>query len=308
MVVFMVMALVMVLVLVLVLALVLTLVMVMESVYGDRNHENREDRRQKLKQAILSGIQKSGAVVIPAFSIERTQVLLYEINNMVEDGEIPSVPVFLDSPLAEKVTKIYQKYQKDFKVSVREEIKSGDDIFDFPKLQIVGRATESAQIEKIPGAKIILSGSGMSEGGRVVNHEVHFLPDPKATIILVGYQSVGSLGRQIQDGSKEVIINKQKVTVRATIVNITGYSSHKDSEHLLEFVEEVNNPHYIKGGTEKNQFNSDANGQGANQKHLLKVFVIMGEPKSSLFLAQRIRDYLDIEAVYPEEGKGYELN
>ncbi len=276
--------------------------LVMESVYGDRNHESKTERREKLKQAILNGIKKDGTMVIPAFSIERTQVLLYELNNMIEDKEIPEVPVFVDSPLALKVTEIYKKYQKDFKLSVQEEIKKGDDIFDFPNLKIVGRASESREIENIKGAKIILAGSGMSEGGRVVNHEAHYLPDPNATIILVGYQSVGSLGQAIQDGKKEVFIDadgdqqngKEKVKVRATIANITGYSSHKDSEHLLEFVEQVATPPLTP---------PQRGGEGT----LKRVFVIMGEPKSSLFLTQRIRDYLGIDAIYPEEGKEYEL-
>jgi len=262
--------------------------MVMESVYGDRNHESKGERRVKLKQAILNGIKKDGTIVIPAFSIERTQVLLYEINNMIEDKEIPQVPVFLDSPLAEKVTHIYKKYTVDFKESVKEEIKKGDDIFDFPNLHIVENTLESRDIEKIEGAKIILAGSGMSEGGRVVNHEANYLSDPKATIILVGFQSVGSLGRAIQDGRKEIEIyinhKKEKVKIRAKIENIMGFSSHKDSEHLLEFVEQV------------------------NTSPLKKVFVIMGEPKASLFLSQRIHDYLDIEAIYPEEGKEYLLS
>ena len=262
--------------------------LVMESVYGDRNHESKQERRKKLKQYILEGIKKDGTIVIPAFSIERTQVLLYEINNMIEDKEIPQIPLFLDSPLAEKVTDIYKKYENDFKKSVQSEIKAGDDIFDFPGLHIVGRSAESAEIEKIKGAKIIMAGSGMSEGGRIVNHEAHYLPDPKATVILVGYQSVGTLGRQLQDGIDKIEIFKdgkiERLKVKAKIENITGYSSHKDSEHLQEFVEKIN-----------------------ESKKLTKVFVIMGEPKSSLFLTQRLRDYLDINAVYPEEGKEYEL-
>ncbi len=270
---------------------------VMESVYGDRNHESKEERRNKLKQAILIGIKKDGTIVIPAFSIERTQVFLYEINNMIENKEIPPTPVFLDSPLAEKVTDIYKKYQKDFKESVKQEIRAGDDIFIFPGLKIVKDAKESEEIEKTAGAKIILAGSGMSEGGRIVNHEMHYLPDPKATIILVGYQAVGTLGRKLEDGAKEITpptlpyikggkteSNSGKIKVRAKIEVIKGYSSHKDSEHMLEFVEKTN-----------------------ESKKLTKVFVIMGEPKSSLFLTQRIREYLDIDAVYPEEGKEYEL-
>lgn len=277
---------------------------VMESVYGDRDHESKKDRREKLKQTILGGIKRNGAIIIPAFSVERTQVLLYEINNMVEDEEIPGIPVFLDSPLALKVTEIYKKYTRDFNESVKEEIKEGDDIFNFPGLQIVKNMEESRKIENISEAKIILSGSGMSEGGRVVNHELHYLSDHNATIILVGYQAVGTLGRKLQDGVKEIEINKdgkrRKVKVRAKIENITGYSSHKDSKHLLEFVEKVNN---LSTSPPTSLFVKEG-----GERKLKQVFVIMGEPKSSLFLIQRIRDYLGIEAIYPEEGKEYELN
>jgi metallo-beta-lactamase family protein len=135
----------------------------------------------------------------------------------------------------------------------------------------------------------------MSEGGRIVNHEAHYLPDPKATIILVGYQAVGTLGRMLEDGAKEVEMNGEKIKVRAEIKTIEGYSSHKDSDHLIEFVEKANtppNPPLV---------------QGREDKKLKKVFVIMGEPKSSLFLCQRLRDYLDVPAIYPEEGKEYIL-
>jgi metallo-beta-lactamase family protein len=289
--------------------------LVMESVYGDRNHESKDERREKLKQYLLEGIKKDGTIVIPAFSIERTQVLLYEINKMVESGEIPETPVFLDSPLAEKVTDIYKKYEKDFKKSVQAEIKSGDDIFDFLGLKIIKTAEESQEIEKISGAKIILAGSGMSEGGRIVNHEAHYLSDSNATIILVGYQAVGTLGRRLQDGAREIelrIMNhelsngkKEKIKVRATIKNITGYSSHKDSEHLQEFVEKITSPGLRLGlsSTEERQ------GKQTISSHKLKrVFVIMGEPKSSLFLVQRLRDYFDVDALYPEENKTYELS
>lgn len=258
--------------------------LVMESVYGDRNHESKEERRKKLKQTLLDGIKRGGEIVIPAFSMERTQILLYEINNMIEDGEIPKVPVFLDSPLAQKVTEIYKKYEGDFKESVKKEIKAGDDIFEFPGLKIIKNFEESQEIGKIVGPKIILAGSGMSEGGRVLSHESRILGDPRNTLILVGYQSVGTLGRRLEEGVKEITIKQtnslHKIKIKAKIEVIKGYSSHMDSEHLLEFVEKAK-PH--------------------------QVFVIMGEPKSALFLTQRIRDYLDIPATYPEEGKEYEL-
>lgn len=277
--------------------------LVMESVYGDRNHESRDERKDKLKQIILDGIERGGTVVLPAFSLERTQVLLYEINNMIEEGSIPKVPVFLDSPLAEKITTIYKKHSSEFKDEIKKEIKAGDDIFSFPGFEIVETAKESAFIEKTESPKIILAGSGMSEGGRVVSHEINILGDPKNTLVLVGYQSPGTLGRRLEDGAKEVSIwqprsakgqerKPSKVTVRAKIETIKGFSSHMDSDHLVEFVER-------SAATE--------GGEQSQTTKLKKVFVIMGEPKSSLFLCQRIREYLDIDALYPEADKVYEL-
>lgn len=269
---------------------------VMESVYGDRNHADREQRRQRLKEIILEGIKKNGAIIIPAFSIERTQVLLYELNNMVEDSEIPSIPVYIDSPLASKVTAIYAKHKDLFKKETRDEIKSGDDIFNFPKLRIVQSHNESVEIEKTADPKIIMAGSGMSQGGRVVNHEMHYLSDPNATIILPGYQGVGTLGRLLEEGVKEINLHDKKITVKAKIEKISGYSSHKDSDHLVEFVGEAVGDEITEGTEQK------------RSTKLKQVFVIMGEPKSSLFLVQRIREYLGVEAIYPEEGKSYELD
>ena len=255
---------------------------VMDSVYGDRNHESKEDRDAKFKRILTEGIARGGTIVIPAFSLERTQVILYEINNLVEEKQIPSVPVFLDSPLALKVTDIYKHTAKYFNHGVQKEIKGGDDIFNFPKLRIVRDGKESKSLLEEASPKIIIAGSGMSSGGRVVFHEMNYLPDPKNTILLMGYQAVGTLGRAIQEAPKELIIQNVKIPVRARIEMITGYSSHKDSEHLIDMIADT--AHTVK-----------------------KVFVVMGEPKASLFLVQRLRDYLDVDALYPQRGRPYVL-
>ena len=257
--------------------------MVMESVYGDRNHEPKNERSQKIKNALKRTLERGGTVLIPAFSLERTQVILYEINNLIEDGHIPHVPVFLDSPLGRKVTHIYKASKHLFNEAVKKEIKEGDDIFDFPGLNIVHSNQESEGIKRAGGPKIILAGSGMSEGGRILRHEKDFLSDHKNSIILVGYQTPGSLGRQIFDGAKEVSIEHKKVKVNAEIHHILGYSSHKDSDNLVEFV-------------------------STTTKTLKKVFVAMGEFKSSTFLAQRLRDYLDVNAVVPTENMIAEID
>ncbi|MFZ2621193.1 MAG: MBL fold metallo-hydrolase [Minisyncoccia bacterium] len=257
--------------------------LIVDSVYGDRNHEPKDERDEKFRRISTETIQANGALVIPAFSIERTQVILYELNNLVEEHKIPSVPIFLDSPLGSKVTAIYAHTIRDFNSGVQKEIKDGDDIFQFPKLTITHGSRDSQDIINTPNPKIIIAGSGMSSGGRVVGHEIHFLPDPKSTILLMGYQAVGTLGRRIQDRPKEVEIKDSIIPIRARIEMISGYSSHKDSDGLVNMVSDTS-------------------------KTVKKVFVVMGEPKSSTFLVQRLRDELEVDAIYPERGKVYDLS
>jgi metallo-beta-lactamase family protein len=219
--------------------------------------------------------------------VDRSQILLYELNNLVRDRRIPSVPVFFDSPLAEKVTGIYKESTDLFNDAAKKQIASGDDIFSFPHLTFVETQSESRGIEKFKGAKIILAGSGMSVGGRVISHEQHFLPDPKSTILLVGYQAAGSLGRELADGAKKVSIHGEQVKVNAKIETLYGYSAHKDGDHLVEFVATA--------------------GDKTSKARLKEVFVVMGEPGASMHLAQRINDELNIKAIVPERLKPYSL-
>jgi len=257
--------------------------LLMESVYGDRLHEEVKERTSLLQMYIEDILHKQGTLIIPAFSLERTQGMLYEINNLVEDGLIPAIPVFLDSPLAIKVTEIYRNYTEYLKDSVQDEIRGGDDIFDFPKLKFTHTMKDSSEIEKVRGAKIIIAGSGMSHGGRILEHEKRYLEDPKTTLLLVGYQAVGSLGRLLNDGAKKVKILDTDVKVKAKIARIRGYSGHADRDQLIEFV---------GGGCDK----------------VKQVFVAMGEERSALFLVQRLRDYLGINAVAPTRDEGFEID
>jgi metallo-beta-lactamase family protein len=251
-----------------------------ESVYGDRNHESSSERKEKLKKAIVETLEKKGILIIPAFSLERTQHLLFEINNLVENGEVGQIPVYFDSPLAIKLTEIYKRNTSSFKDSVRKQIEEGDDIFDFPKLSLTRGREDSEEIWHTPSPKIILAGSGMSMGGRVVSHEKKYLSNPSTTILFVGYQAAGSLGRQLSEGSKKIFINGEKVEVRAKIMQVEGYSSHRDSDGLVDFVSKISPE---------------------------KVFVAMGEPKAATFLAQRVREELGISAVVPERDSVYEI-
>lgn len=251
--------------------------MVMESVYGDRLHEDVATRTSHLLSCIQRTIAEKGVLIIPAFSLERTQAMLFEINNFVEAGKIKPVPVFLDSPLAISVTELYQNHRNYLKQEIQEQISHGDDIFDFPKLSFTRSVASSHDIESVPAPKIIIAGSGMSHGGRIREHERQYLDDPRTTLLLVGYQSVGSVGRLLQDGAKRIRIDGQEVKVRARIETIRGYSGHADRDQLIDFV---------------------AHTSGS----LKRVFVAMGEERSSLFLVQRLRDYLGVDAVVPSPG------
>jgi len=257
--------------------------LIMESVYGDRNHSEKDNRIEILKEVIKKNIARRGVLMIPAFSIERTQEILLVFNEMIENHEIPFVQVYLDSPLGINITKVYKKYEKDFNENTEKIIKSGDDIFAFVGLKMTKTTEESKEINNSPNPKIIIAGSGMSNGGRIVHHEQKYLKDAHNTLLLVGYQAVGTLGRKLQEGLKKVFIHGEEIEVKAEIVNISGFSAHKDSDNLIKFVE-------------------------STAHTLEKVFVVLGEPKSQNYLAQKLIDIYHLNAVVPNLRESVELD
>src|SRR3989338_2084274 len=256
--------------------------LIMESVYGDRNHESRDDRRKNLEEAIEDNYKRKGTLIIPTFSLERSQELLFELNSLVEEKRIPVMPIFFDSPLAIHLTEIFKQFKNYFNERAQAAMVHDKYLFDFPGLHSTLKSSESRMINVVPNPMIIIAGSGMSSRGRIVFHERHFLPDPNNTILLTGYQSAGTPGRLIQEGVKTVRIGGEYTVVRAHLVTISGYSGHKDSDGLLEFVEGM-------------------------QKKVKKVFVVMGETKYAMFLVQKLKDNLKVEAYAPERGDVAEL-
>jgi metallo-beta-lactamase family protein len=250
--------------------------LIMESVYGDRNHESRSERKKLLEQALEDNYKAKGTLIVPTFSLERSQELLFELNDLVEHDRIPVMPIFLDSPLAIRLTDVFKQFKDYFNETAQKAMASDKHLFEFPGLHTTLHSEESRQINDVPNPKVIIAGSGMSSGGRIVHHEKHYLPDPNNTLLLTGYQAVGTIGRLIQEGIKTVKISGEDVPVRARVVTINGYSGHKDSDGLINFVE----------GT---------------METVKKVFVVMGEPKSAMFLVQKLRDNLGVEAYTPEE-------
>ena len=256
--------------------------MVIESTYGDRLHEDYSQADLKLERAIENIVKKKGTLMIPAFSLERTQRILYQINDLVENGRIPKIKIFLDSPLSIKATEVYKNYANLYNAEAKNSLLKGDDLFDFPGLVLTMESEESKKIHEVVPPKIIIAGSGMCNGGRIIHHLKNYLPSKNNTVLFVSYLAVGSLGRLLYDGEKLVSIMGEKILVEAEIEKIGGYSSHADLNGLLGFV-------------------------AKSADTLEKVFVTHGELKSSSFLAQRLRDYLGVAAVAPAYGETREI-
>ena len=253
---------------------------VIESTYGDRLHQKAPEGI--IEDVIEDAVRAGGVLMIPAFAMERTQKLLFEINELIENGRVPSVPVFLDSPLAIKVTDIYKKYKDYFDKKTMNLLKGDNLLFDFPGLKKTLTIDESKSINEARSPKVIIAGSGMSQGGRILHHEKRYLRDPNSTILFIGYQSKGSLGRKIQEGEKLVRIHGEEVPVRCRSVSIGGYSAHADQGQLLDWLYPM-------------------------RLSLEKVFVVQGEEDASTIFAQKVINDLAVHAEIPEERKSYEL-
>lgn len=253
-----------------------------ESTYGDRIHEDKLKRKEKLENIIEETFGKKGVLMIPSFAIERTQELLFELNELVEHNRIPKVPIFIDSPMAIRATEIYKKHQNYFNKEAMQLIKSGDNLFNFPGLVLTETVEKSKSINKIAPPKLIIAGSGMSTGGRIVFHEKMYLSNPDNCLLIINFQVKNSLGRKLLQGAKKAVIFREEIPVRAKIITIEGYSSHADQKDLYTWLSGFSKP-------------------------IKNVFAIHGEEKSSKALVQKIKDHLGISASIPKIGKIVEL-
>lgn len=250
--------------------------LVTESTYGDREHEDIKEKKLKLERVIEKSVLQGGVLMIPAFSLERTQELLWEISGMLKNKQIPDVPIYLDSPLAIHATEIYQKYYSYLNKAYVD--KESFSFFKVPSVHFSLTTEDSKKINDVPAPKIIIAGSGMSTGGRILHHERRYLQDPKSTILFIGYQAPGSLGRRIQDGADTVRLFGEDIPVRCHKEVIHGYSAHPDENVLFDFIRE-------------------------RSDRLKKVFAVHGEPRASLAMVQKLRDYLGIHAIAPKYGE-----
>lgn len=244
---------------------------VMESTYGDRLHPD-EDSSQMLQDEINAAEANGGTLLIPTFALERTQELLHLIMHLKKEGKVRAeTPIILDSPMADKATEVYLNYPELFNTHVEEDLSEGG-MFNFEGLEVILKRSQSRGLVKRNGAKVILAGSGMMAGGRIVGHAAQYLTQSKNRLFIVGYQGEGTLGRELMEGKKQVIIEGQSVTIRGTVTVTHAMSSHADQGQLMDWLK------HIKG--------------------VKKLILTHGEDPSREALSQKVREELGIEKIY----------
>ncbi len=253
---------------------------VIESTYGDREHKTNEESREEFREAIKVMIQDHGKVLIPTFVVDRAQRVLYEIMLMQKDGILPlDIPIYFDSPMGKKATEVYNKHLSLLSSEIQEQIRAGNDPFSPENLRIVSDVEESKKINKIKEA-VVLAGSGMCNGGRIVHHLKNSLFLETTDVVFVGYQARSTLGRRLVEGEKYVRVAGEEVAVKAKIHTINGFSAHADRRDLLAWA---------------GQFRTDP-----------LFFITHGEHESSQALAETLRTK-GIRSFVPERGREYNL-
>ena len=267
--------------------------LVMESTYGNRLHVRNDDKAEMFLDIVSETLDKGGRVIIPSFAVGRTQEILYEIDKLKEEyGQDPeffekykkimNVPVYVDSPLAISATEVFKKNTDLFEEEIKKKIISGDHPLDFPGLKFTQTADESKELNMSTEPSIIISASGMCEVGRIKHHLKHNLWDPTSTILFVGYQAPGTLGRSIVEGAEKVKIFGEEIAVNARVEYIEGFSGHADQTWLMNFVNSFTNP----------------------PKH---IFLVHGEPEGQEELKRKIEAECKISVTIPDFGESYEL-
>jgi metallo-beta-lactamase family protein len=213
-----------------------------ESTYGDRLHDDRTNIKTAIAEVINTTDRAGGNLIVPSFALERSQELLYYISELLREGAIPHLMVFLDSPMASAITKVFRRHSELFDPEMRRRVQIKDSPFDFPGLKFTETTKESKAINAIKGTVIIIAGSGMCTAGRIKHHLANHISRPESTVMFVGYQAVGTLGRRILDGDAEVRILGANYPVKAHIVQIPGFSAHADRDELLYWLSSLPRP------------------------------------------------------------------
>ncbi len=256
---------------------------VMESTYGDRDHENHGTVDSQLETVIKEAVADGGKVIIPIFAIERAQELIYHLNHLLRGARIPTIPVFLDSPMAADVNEVFRRHRECFDEEAEEIVASGGALLKFPSLRVVQSVQESMAINSMKGPAVIMATSGMCTAGRIKHHLAQYIGNPACTVLFVGYQSHGTLGRQILDGNEEVRIHGIWRLVKAKVRQIQGISGHADRSSLLKWLSHFTTPPR-------------------------QVFITHGEEGASLAFAEQVRHQFGWNVCVPEYRETVTLN
>jgi metallo-beta-lactamase family protein len=256
--------------------------LILESTYGGRKHPQRAEAASRLEEIVQRTIGRGGRLIIPAFAVGRTQQIVLLLHQLINEQRIPSVPMFVDSPLAVDVTKAFRAHPECFDEETAAYLRNGEDPFGFRRLSYVREAEGSKKLNELRGPFIVISPSGMCEAGRVLHHLRHNIGDPRNTILLTGYQAENTLGRKLLTGAKQVRIFGMPAEVQAEVESLQALSGHGDGEEILDWIRPVT-------------------------AGLKKVFLVHGEREESAALAESIRATYRIEALSVRPGEIYEL-
>ncbi len=246
-----------------------------ESTYGNRLHKSREETVGELLRIMLEAISQNAKVIIPAFAVERTQDIIYTVSQFMRKGLLPSIPVYIDSPLAISATEIFKRNAEDFDEEARDLLLGGENPLELPEIHYTQTTEESKRINEDPRSALIISASGMCDSGRIQHHLKHHLWRSESHIVFIGYQAEGTVGRRIIDGAKTIKLFGEEIAVRAHIHTLGGFSAHADQKGLLEWLSHFRNPD-------------------------LQVFVNHGEEKISELFADLVHQTFHWDVVVPQ--------
>ncbi|MFN2484241.1 MAG: MBL fold metallo-hydrolase RNA specificity domain-containing protein [Candidatus Limnocylindria bacterium] len=250
--------------------------LVMESTYGNRAHEPRAEAIEGLAEVVNEVAQGSGVLLVPAFAIGRTQELVYVLDRLVGDGRIPRLPLFLDSPMASRASDVYLRHPEVFDRDTLALVRSGDTPLEYPGEQFTNTVEQSKAIRDSRRPFMVVAASGMLTGGRIMHHLRDFIGDPEATLLFIGYQGEGTLGRHLQQGQREIRLDGAQHEVRCRIRTISGFSAHSDEHELVAWLRRM----------------TDA--EAASRPR--RIFLVHGDPEPAEALRVRIAEELGVEA------------
>jgi metallo-beta-lactamase family protein len=260
--------------------------LIMESTYGNRLHESTGEAKEILCQTVQATYDRRGKLLIPAFAVGRTQELVYQLDQLVEEGRLPAIDVFVDSPLAVNVTEVFRLHPECYDEEALDAMadESNGNPFGFDRLRYVRSVEESKRLNGLKTPAIIISASGMCEAGRILHHLKNNIEDPRTTVLFVGYQAENTLGRKLLEGQDPVPIFGEEYHVKAQVKRAEGYSAHADRSELLNWAART-----------------QARGQ------LKRVFVVHGEEESAFALAEGLKEQGVAQVDVPERGQVFEL-